>query len=163
MDAAGVPVRGKVDRVDVDEKGRAVIIDYKLSSLSSGYGLRAGQTMPLRIQTDIYATLVQRHFSSLGLDLQVVGSVYRSYSTDALRGVYESGIDWGPLEHANAKLDALPSASCMMSYDEYLRMVESEVSKLLQNLSSGDIEPRPIAAGICDYCKALQFCPGGGR
>lgn len=65
LEYAGVPVRGKVDRVDVDAEGNAVIIDYKLSGLSAGYGFGRDDELPQRIQTDIYATLVERHFAAL--------------------------------------------------------------------------------------------------
>lgn len=160
----GVAVRGKVDRIDVDERGNAVIIDYKLSGLSAGYGLRPDQELPGRIQTDIYAVLVQRHFDLLGVPLRVVGSVYRSYSRNCLRGVYSRSIDWGPDEQVSLKRDALPREGHDETYDEYLAHVEAEVASCMERLEAGHIEPEPLGgeAGVCDYCKARSFCPVGG-
>lgn len=162
LEYAGVPVRGKVDRVDVDAQGNAVVIDYKLSGLSEGYGFKSDEELPLRIQTDIYATLVQRHFEILGTPIRVVGSVYRSYSKNCMRGVYARGIDWGALEILREDKDALPRSSSNESYEEYLERVETEVAACMERLREGDIAPSPIADGVCDYCKALAFCPRGG-
>lgn len=162
LEYAGVPVRGKVDRIDVDAHGNAIVIDYKLSSLSAGYGFTQGQDMPQRIQTDIYATLVERHFASLGVPISVVGSVYRSYSKNNLRGVYSAGIDWGPIESVHAGNDALPNGGNPQDYRQYLAHVEQEVSACVDRLRSGFIEPDPLASDVCEYCKARAFCPKGG-
>lgn len=162
LEYAGVPVRGKVDRVDVDAEGNAVIIDYKLSSLAAGYGFGKEEELPLRIQTDIYATLVQRHFETLGTPLRVVGSVYRSYSKNAMRGVYTRGIAWGSAESVKDEFDALPRSTSSETYNEYLVRVEGAVATCMESLKAGDIAPNPIAKGVCEFCKALSFCPKGG-
>lgn len=161
LEYAGVPVRGKVDRIDVDAEGNAIVIDYKLSSLSEGYGLHPDKPLPSRIQTDIYATLVQRHFDLLGTPLKVRGSVYRSYARNALRGVYDRGIEWGGQEAVRADRDGLPRAGSDETYDEYLAHVETEVAQCMERLAAGDIAPDPLQddASVCDYCKALLFCP----
>ena len=159
LEYAGVPVRGKVDRIDVDSQGNAIVIDYKLSGLSAGYGFAKDDVLPLRIQTDIYATLVQRHFESINEPLRVVGSVYRSYSKNSMRGVYARGIAWGNTEVIRDDYDALPRPSSNETYEEYLGRVEDEVRLCMQRLQAGDIAPRPIAKGVCDYCRASSFCP----
>ncbi|MGN0072687.1 MAG: PD-(D/E)XK nuclease family protein [Coriobacteriales bacterium] len=155
---AGVPVRGKVDRIDVDGQGRAVIIDYKLSGLDSGYGL-SGEGLPTRIQTDIYASLVQRCLQAQGVQVQVVGSVYRSYAKNMLRGVYQEGIDWGPQEQLRQDKDAVPGGCLMQSYTEYLEAVECKVEELMARMAQGDLEPRPLCSDACEYCLAESFCP----
>ena len=155
---AGVPVRGKVDRIDVDEQGRAVIIDYKLSGLDSGYGL-SEDGLPTRIQTDIYATLVQRCLQAQGVQVQVVGSVYRSYAKNMLRGVYREGIDWGPAEKLRPDKDAVPGGCLAVSYEDYLEAVEDKVAELMERMRQGCVEPRPLCADACEYCLAESFCP----
>lgn len=162
LEYAGVPVRGKVDRVDVDAQGNAIVIDYKLSALSAGYGFGKGDVLPQRIQTDIYATLVQRHFEALGAPVRVIGSVYRSYSKNMLRGAYAQGIDWGPAERVRADLDALPHGAGAEAYEGYLRRVEDEVFSCMERMRAGDIAPSPIASDVCEHCKAQAFCPVGG-
>lgn len=161
LEYAGVPVRGKVDRIDVDKDGNAVIIDYKLSGLSAGYGFGRDDELPQRMQTDIYATLVERHFAALGTPLRVVGSVYRSYAKNVLRGVYERGIPWGGAEQLREDLDALPCANGAEEYDAYLVRVEDVLTSCVARLRAGDITPRPISSDVCEYCRALSFCPRG--
>lgn len=162
LEYAGLGVRGKVDRIDVDEHGNAVVIDYKLSGLSQGYGFAAGDELPKRIQTDIYATLVQRHFDARGIPVRVLGSVYRSYSSNLLRGVYDDSIDWGSGEKASAKNDALPRQDDPETYGQYLQRVEAAMSARVDRLERGLIQPDPIASDACEYCKAILFCPRGG-
>lgn len=159
LEYAGVPVRGKVDRIDVDDHGNAVIIDYKLSTLSQGYGFAHGADLPERIQTDIYATLVQRYFDVRDIPMRVLGSVYRSYSTNMLRGAYSRVLDWGSSEQAKSKLDALPRGEGEETYEAYLQRVESVMASCVDRLRAGDIEPAPIAKDACEYCKGALFCP----
>ncbi len=163
MTYAGVHVRGKVDRIDVDASGRAVVIDYKLSGLASGYGLAADDALPTRIQTDIYALLVERCLKAQGVEVSVVGSVYRSYSKNMLRGVYDAGIDWGSAEVTRTKLDGLPGAARLQGYREYLAQVEATVEGLLKKMREGDIAARPLCADACEYCLAAGFCDKGGK
>lgn len=159
---AGVPVRGKVDRIDVDSQGRAVVIDYKLSGLATGYGLKDEPGLPSRIQTDIYAVLVQRCLRMQGVEVEVVGSVYRSYARNMLRGVYAKGIDWGSAEKTSAH-DVLPGGSHLETYPEYLEQVEKTVEGLVASMRAGDIAARPLCKDACEYCLAQSFCEERGR
>lgn len=164
LEYATVPVRGSVDRIDVDGQGNAVIIDYKLSSLAQGYGLEREldeHELNLHVQADIYASLVQRHFGLLGERLNVVGSVYRSYAVNALRGVYAKDIDWGGVENVMPLRDGLPRDGFSQGYGQYLERVEETMTACMGRLAAGDIAPDPIAPGVCPYCKALPFCPRG--
>ena len=166
LEYATVPVRGAVDRIDVDAQGNAVVIDYKLSKLDKGYGLARepfpGAVNP-HVQTDIYARLVEKHFALQGTQLHVLGSVYRSYSANMLRGVYSSALDFGPLEGAKPICDALPKAGCSESYAAYLQRVEQVITEEVGRLAAGTIAPAPIEEGACRYCKARGFCPKGVR
>lgn len=161
LDYGTVPVRGKVDRIDIDDAGHAVIIDYKMSKLGQGYGLKDEDELPLRIQTDIYARLVQRSFDMQELPYRVVGSVYRSYQGNMLRGVYSSDIDWGPDEAVREDLDALPNEHFPKGYEDYLGQVEEEVASCMARLATGDIAPDPRRGNsdICQFCNAASFCP----
>lgn len=162
LEYATVPVRGAVDRIDVDAQGNAVVIDYKLSGLGTGYGL-PGKVEPddisVHVQTDIYARLVEKSFAMRGIELKVIGSVYRSYAKNVLRGVYDASLRWGPVEGVSGKNDGLPRADLPESYGEYLDRVEAAISADVQRLADGDIAPAPRDKEVCTYCKAQAFCP----
>lgn len=162
LEYATVPVRGCVDRIDVDDGGHAVVIDYKLSSLAQGYGMpkdRGPDDVSPHLQADIYARLVEKHFAMQGVELHVVGSVYRSYAANALRGAYDRRVDFGPVEKIEWKRDGMPGSGVDESYDEYLERVERTVEGEMKRLAEGDIAPNPIEKGACTYCKARPFCP----
>ncbi len=160
LEYAGVPVRGKVDRVDVDAEGNAVIIDYKLSGLSAGYGFGRDDELPQRIQTDIYATLVERHFAALGTPLHVVGSVYRSYAKNALRGVYARGIPWvTPSNYARTSMRCLVPVATrgMMRISRVSRMCSHHASSVSVRVTLRRLRSRATCASTA---RRLRFAPG---
>lgn len=158
---AGIPVRGKVDRIDINEAGELVIIDYKMSSLSEGYGLPLSG-FPKRIQTDIYAALVQQFFERLGEKVKVVGSVYRSYTKNALRGAFDEKLEWGSYEDVYM-IDALPQEKRVYNYQKHIEIIEKTVHKRLAQLKAGDITPALGNNKICTYCNAKLFCEGARK
>ncbi|MBR0403865.1 MAG: PD-(D/E)XK nuclease family protein [Eggerthellaceae bacterium] len=99
---AGHPFVGKVDRIDVDDAGRAVIIDYK-GSVDNAYAIANKNPLePGKVQTRMYAQIVRR---SLGLD--VVGALYVCVGkAPTWAGAYDGRV----LESAH-----LPGANCERS------------------------------------------------
>lgn len=159
---AGVPMTGKVDRIDVNEKGEAIIIDYKLSALSQGYGYAGKEELPEHIQTDIYALLIERYFERMGEPVKVVGSVYRSYKHNCLRGSYESFVDWG-VEEVSSVGDKVDTSFSGESYHDYLIRVEAAVKQCLERIAKGDIARRPLEGkGVCEYCP-VENCSVGKK
>lgn len=100
---AGVPVGGRIDRIDVEaETGNAVIMDYKASSVAK-YQLPAKGDIvgASAIQAQLYATVVGALF-----DYKPVGSIYRSILTTSEGGAWDrdcfgAGSDFG-LKERNA-------------------------------------------------------------
>jgi len=160
---AGVLLRGTIDRIDVDEKGRAIIVDYK-SSLSSSYNLLASSkegcfALPPKVQTLIYAQVARKLFG-----LQVVGAIYlhtqraasgkplacgayddRLLSKDELLGISVSG-------------NAL-SKSPFASFEELLDGVEDMIAERLDQLKAGMIEACPQSENACTFCPVIS-CEG---
>ena len=173
----GCSMVGTVDRIDVDDAGHAVVVDYK-GSVNPAHDI-AGKTQvdPGKIQTRIYAQMVKR---ALGLD--VVGALYVSYGRQALAGaadarVLESaylpgarkdavwcalaappedapdaGASGGP---ASVAFDALPFA-------DMLDATEELVAQAVARMEAGDVAPRPANANVCAYCPAAD-CPRRGE
>lgn len=184
LEYAGVSVRGCIDRIDVREADRgetrqAVIIDYKMSSSLSDYGIASKTPLyPTHIQGAIYALLAQR-----SLEVRVLGTLYRSYRAAVTRGVYQEGLlDIGGVAGDDETLiktqelsrnDALPwqnpvlypagsvPAHCItyQTYSDYLKQVEQQVFQAVERMRSGAIAPDPLDRDICTYCPVNTTCP----
>lgn len=151
VDYAGYKLMGAIDRIDVDGEGRAVIIDYK-SSLSPDYDLydSAGEERGGKVQTLIYAQAAQR---LLGLD--VAGAIYVSYGRSSrVSGAIDARIE--PLHLPGIKASACTYASGPLS--DLLDATEERVSRALDAMLSGNIDPMPAHAGACAWCPEIS-CP----
>jgi hypothetical protein len=98
VEYAGAYFTGTVDRIDVSPHGTAVIIDYKHKSpngFAAEYdalqdGVLAGEKLPNRVQSLIYAQVVRRAFEGR---LRLVGTTYLSTkSPHALAGVADANV-----------------------------------------------------------------------
>ena len=147
-----MPLRGSIDRVDVDGFGRAVVLDYK-GSVGSRYNhydsKQPKNTLPKKIQALVYAQVLRRAFG-----LEPVAAVYVSYG--AQRGV------GGLFNTVHMKgVDELPGINfkdCSTSeFLETLDWVEDAIAQKLVGLKSGNIEPGEKGAA-CEYCP-MKNCP----
>lgn len=156
---AGHRFRGIIDRVDVDEVGHAVVIDYK-GSLDKAYRVPDADDpdakgsrypgVPAKIQTLVYATAAER---TMGLD--VVGTVYRSYSKRRLvSAVYDVGIlGSGQLfGSSGGKLDCAMSGE---GFDDLLARTEDAVADAVVGMRAGEIAPDPVDGSACRHCIAV--------
>ena len=156
---AGAHLCGSIDRIDVNDKGQAVVIDYK-GSVSSDYALAASSeasqaqnaVVPHRVQTLIYAQVAKR---LLGLD--VVGALYVSYGKHAVvSGAFDrSVLGEESLPGINVAACGAPSESAP-SFDEVIDATEESLALAVEKLSSGVIAPCPRGGNPCGYCPVLS-------
>lgn len=156
---AGCTICGSVDRIDVDEQGRAFVIDYK-SSLSKAYRLHEKPAkdepapttfvLPHKMQALMYAKVVRDL-----LGLQVVGTLYLNPLTCEIQGAYDSRIIG--LEELPFKKDA--DATCAQvpwcdvhTFDELINRSEQLVAQRIEELAQGVIHAQPICKDACKYC-----------
>ncbi|MBM7000233.1 PD-(D/E)XK nuclease family protein [bacterium] len=168
---AGALLRGRLDRVDADADGRALVIDYK-GSLAHGYALpraRRGDdrppdpdALPLHTQALMYLTALGRAGAvrqAQAVDtppraLTPVGAVYVSYDRPVARGFVDRAL-------GAAARDLLDDASIVtddfgddgIGLDGLLARTERVCADALANLFDGDIEPAPrFGADSCAGC-----------
>ncbi len=174
VEYAGRPLVGMVDRIDVDDCGHAVIIDYK-GSVNAEHEI-GGKTFEHagKVQTRIYARAVER-----ALGLNVVGALYVAYGRNPLvTGAYDPRV----LEAAHlpgmhhdrcacklqeqpldAQSDAQPDTPTFadFTFDHMLDATEQLLEKAIAGICDGDVAPRPSHARACSYCPVLA-CPKRG-
>ena len=168
VEYAGCALVGKVDRIDVDDAGRAVIIDYK-GSVNDEHDIAGkDQEHPGKVQARIYAQMVKR---ALGLD--VVGTLYLSYGRrHALAGAVDArAIEAAHLPGARKDavwcmesteaLDGENRAYAQQDFGAMLDATEQLVAEAIGRMERGEVAPAPTHADACKYCPAKQ-CPKKG-
>ena len=157
---AGCLLRGSIDRIDVNGRGQAVVIDYKgkltpdyaLASCSAVPGAPAdAPLLPHKVQALIYAQVARRL-----LGLEVVGALYVSYGPDAqIAGAFDREV-LGPQDMPGIDVEAcgVPGAA-EGPFACVLDRVEEGIAAAVERLAEGDIAPSPRGGDPCGYCPVL--------
>ena len=160
---AGCALRGSVDRVDVNERGQAVVIDYK-GSLSPDYALSSaspapsagGVVLPHKVQTLVYAQAVRRL-----LGLEVVGALYVSYGRDGrVAGAFDrTVVGEGDVPGIDADVCGVPGPACeelgAASFAELVDRVEEGIAAAARSMGAGLVAPDPRGGDPCGFCPVL--------
>ncbi|KXB62405.1 PD-(D/E)XK nuclease family protein [Olsenella sp. DNF00959] len=163
---AGADFVGSVDRVDVNEHGCAVVIDYKHKG-AAGFAAEydvfgregcpgpGGLRLPRRVQALIYAQVIRRMMP----DLKVVGAMYLSTrgsraDQHELAGVVDANFAdqvLGPARQAR-----LDSCCCggpgQLGFEELLDATEEQVAAAIGRMLAGDVRADPVDAKACQWC-----------
>jgi ATP-dependent helicase/DNAse subunit B len=141
-----VSVRGSVDRLDVDDAGRAIVVDYKWSVFGRygalGRRIEAGEDL----QLPLYALAVQRAqrrdvVAAGYLTLRDGRTRWVRLADDAPRGGRgKSDVDWTD-DPASRLAD-----------------VERQVVALDAAIRSGDVDVRPLDPDKCVWCAYRDLC-----
>lgn len=155
VEYAGHLLMGKIDRIDVDDRGRAVVIDYK-SSLSQEYDLYEGEKQGGamrngKVQALIYAQAIRRL-----LDLEVVGALYVCYGrSHAVSGALDRSIE--PLHVPGLKPDrCVYKGEFGPSFADLLDATEARVASALERLLAGEVPAHAEYASACSFCPELS-------
>ncbi len=169
MEYAGVSLNGRVDRIDVDAHGNAVVIDYKHKGGQSfcrehdafgddGCPAPGDLVLPRRVQTLIYAQVVRRMFP----DLNVVGAVYlctqgQRVRDHAIAGTVEANLADRVMGTTSERRLTHVAVGGQMGFSDLLDEVERKVADRLAQLLAGRIPTEPCDEGACSWCP-VQRC-----
>ncbi len=147
VDMGGYRLSGRVDRVDTDGEGHALVMDYKRSS-----GATAAQMISQgKVQLPLYLRAVE-----IGLGLRPAGGVYR-----VLRKPENRGLVRGDLVSREGLVsrDLLAEDAFAATMAEALGLAADAVA----GMRAGEIECSPLAPSSCSYCAAAPVCGKAGR
>ena len=164
---AGVFLNGKIDRMDVDGEGRALIVDYKHRSPShfAHYDAFRGdfdrEALPRHVQSLIYAQVVRRMYPQIKLmgalflgtkgDHAIAGACAES-QVDRVLGC----IDKPAPDSRRASMGIAGAGGGAEEFWDYLDDVEAMVAEKISELLAGKIDANPIDADACSYCPVLH-------
>lgn len=146
VDIGGVPVRGRIDRIDVDDNKRAVVIDYKRTS-----GQSANDILKKRkIQVPLYLEAVR-----VRLELQPVAGVFRGLRKRCDRGLILS----------DAALTGHFTGTDLKEQEQFDEIIEASLELArgaVAGIRDGRIKQSPHDPSRCGTCRARRVC-GGAR
>ena len=165
---AGHPFMGIVDRIDVDDEGHAVIVDYKGSVGAAHEIAGKGPHDPGKVQTRMYARAVER-----ALGLRVVGALYVSYGKKrGCAGAFDGGVletAYLPgmrVDHCSCALEGPISSESLEDFSQLpfpamLDATEDLVAQAMASMQAGRVQPQPASPDACTYCP-VAHCPKRG-
>lgn len=147
----GIPFRGFVDRIDKDDQGHGVILDYKSSDMSHrNFGSWIKNNS---FQLALYSIILESGFTELEID-QVIGAFYFSAKTLQRDKGFRVGEKCGVLFGEKRNRSALSEESKQSLFLEINGIIADSVDKMLD----GRFPAEPEDISICGKCPWDNIC-----
>ena len=140
---AGLNWRGTIDRIDVNNKGQEILIDYKKSQGASVTEFNQGQTWQLALYG--YARYLQGK--------NVVGLSYGNIEKGNFRVILRNSQEAG--DYSRADKSQLITSQEM---EEFFHTLPQRLEEILNRLEAGDFQAIPIDKTRCNTCTFLDIC-----
>ena len=138
----GVRITGRIDRIDVDDQGRALVVDYKYKSSQSIKDVVNAHDAGLLVQGGLYVRALRED------GLPLAGMVYAGFrSATSFGGWVENGAF--PTVNSPCHADVVN--------DVVRRSIDVAVTAIGQ-IRDGRIKPAPADPKQCDYCSFTTVC-----
>jgi ATP-dependent helicase/DNAse subunit B len=138
----GIFLKGKVDRIEVDSRGNATVIDYKYRSKQSTDRVKKGHQEKTSVQGGIYLLAAE----SLGY--RPAGMVYCGIKRD----VHFAG--WMISPHYPEINQACESEQLV----QVMQQARADSLTAIAEIREGRIDPKPADEMKCDFCDYANAC-----
>jgi PD-(D/E)XK nuclease superfamily len=145
--AAGLRLRGRIDRIDVGPAGEALVYDYKGASVSPGARWLADG----KVQLALYMRAAEEL-----LGLRVIGGFYQPLTGSDLRARGALDADASP-ELDCVHTDRLPAEEFARLREDTLALARNAAGEAM----AGQIDPRPATCAYGGGCSHPAICRCG--
>jgi ATP-dependent helicase/DNAse subunit B len=137
-------IHGKIDRIDIDDQQRALVIDYKYS---------AGAKIRERIEDSASGQLVQSGLYLLAakevLDLHPLGMMFCGL---------KKGVNWDGWHLSAQGLDQVGRSCTPEALTDLMQKAKQSALQVHQHVLAGRIEPKPTEPTKCSWCDFRDIC-----
>ena len=138
----GIEVTGRIDRIDVDEEGRALVVDYKYKSAQGIKEAVGAHNRGLLVQGGLYMSALR------ATGYQPAGMVYAGFRSAASFGGWVVG---------GAFPDLRSECTAEALNDVVRQSIDGAVTAMGQ-IHDGRITPAPADLARCSYCSFKSAC-----
>lgn len=141
-------ISGKIDRIDSNQKGDLVLIDYKTSDANFNFSSWIKNN---KLQLGFYMMAIESN--QLDLQGEVVGAVYYSLKNmNRNKGLRRSDVDHQLYDPpARSGVDANQKAA-------FIEELKQLLDQILWRLRQGEISPKPREKEMCRTCNWRMAC-----
>jgi ATP-dependent helicase/DNAse subunit B len=154
-DGTEVMIEGKIDRIDVDEDGNFIIVDYK----TGGYPQPKMDVEQDIFQLPVYAVMAQQALSGKGPALKKpVGLAY--YDLKGKTGAGARDVVLYNKDMAKEQPASKPKASQKTAgeFEAILNMSMDNARRAVEGILAGDFTATPRDESTCRYCPNEMMC-----
>jgi ATP-dependent helicase/nuclease subunit B len=155
MNGKDVELSAKIDRIDADENGNFIIVDYKTGK----YPLPRMNVDQDIFQLPVYAVMAQKALSGKGLALKKpIGLAYYDLAGKTGAGARDVVLfnKQARNDHPSSKPNASPKSA--EEFDAILNQSMDKARKAVEAILAGDFTSTPQDENRCRYCPNEMLC-----